>query len=59
MNHETKLLLSLYQVEGVMKLIEGNHYEKYMYMSLNKVKYELRRQLSNLDNKVDTPENSV
>ena len=38
-----------------MKLIEGNDYEQYMYMSLNKVKYELRRQLSNLDNKVDTP----
>ena len=59
LNHETKLLLALYQVEGVMKLIEGNDYEQYMYMPLNKVKYELRRQLSNLDNKIDTPQNSV
>ena len=46
-DEETKLLLGLHQVEGVMKLIEGNEYEKYMSSHLNTVKYELIRQLKN------------
>ncbi len=49
MNKATKLILAKYQVEGVMKLIKGNPYEKHMFMHLNPVFYELERQLSNLD----------
>ena len=41
-----KLLSAKYQVENVMKLIEDNPYEQYMYMHLNTVYYELERQLS-------------
>ena len=41
-----KLLSAKHQVENVMKLIEDNPYEKYMYMHLNTVYYELERQLS-------------
>ena len=56
MNHDpgTTLLLALYQVEGVMKLIEGNEYEKYMHVPLSTVKYELKRQLSLLDINTDS-----
>ena len=46
-DEETKLTLSLHQVEGVMKLIEGNEYEQHMFLHLNTVKYELIRQLKN------------
>ena len=49
MDKATKLILAKYQVEGVMKLIKGNPYEKHMFMHLNPVYYELERQLSNLD----------
>ena len=50
MDSETKLLLALYQVEGVMKLTEDNEYKVYLHKNLNTVYYELRRQLSNLKN---------
>ena len=46
MDDITRLILAKYQVEGIMKLIEGNPYEQYMYMHLNTVYYELKRQLS-------------
>ena len=50
---ELKLLLALYQVDGVLKLIEGNEYETYMKSSLSRVHYELIRQLKNLKHKKD------
>ena len=48
MDDITRLILAKYQVEGIMKLIEGNPYEQYMFMHLNPVFYELERQLTNL-----------
>ena len=42
-----KLLPARHQVENVMKLIEDNPYEQYMFMHLNPVFYELERQLTN------------
>ena len=48
MDDITRLILAKYQVEGIMKLIEGNPYEQYMFMHLNPVFYELDRQLTNL-----------
>ena len=48
MDSETKLLLALYQVEGVMKLTEDNEYKVYLHKNLNTVYYELTRQLKNL-----------
>ena len=41
-----RLLSAKHQVENVMKLLEDNPYEKYMYMHLNTVYYELERQIS-------------
>ena len=49
MDNTTKLILAQYQVEGVMELIKGNPYEHHMFMHLNPVYYELKRQLTNLD----------
>jgi len=40
------LLSAKYQVENVIKLIEGNPYEQYMNLKLTSVYYELERQLS-------------
>ena len=51
MDEATKLILAMYQVEGIINLIEGNPYRQYMFMHLNPVKYELERQLKLLDNK--------
>ena len=41
-----KLLSAKYQVENILKLIEGNPYEQYMNLKLTSVYYELERQLS-------------
>ena len=48
MDKQTKLILALYQVEGIINLIEDNEYRQYMFMHLNPVYYELKRQLTNL-----------
>ena len=50
MDEATKLILAMYQVEGIINLIKENPYEHYMFMHLNPVKYELERQLKLLDN---------
>lgn len=48
MNKETKLLLALYQVEGIIALTEDNEYKEYIFRHMNPVYYELKRQLTNL-----------
>ena len=48
MDRQTKLILALYQVDNIIKLIEDNEYKQYMFMHLNPVYYELKRQLTNL-----------
>ena len=48
MDEQTKLTLALYQVDNIIKLIEDNEYKQYMFMHLNPVYYELKRQLTNL-----------
>ena len=48
MDKQTKLTLALYQVDNIIKLIEDNEYKQYMFMHLNPVHYELKRQLTNL-----------
>ena len=47
MNQTTKLLLSLSQVEGIIKLIKGNEYEHYLNTFLVPIHAELNRQLTN------------
>jgi hypothetical protein len=47
-NQRTKLLLTLSQVEDIIKLIEGNEYEDYFTSHLIPIQVELNRQLTNL-----------
>ena len=46
MNDKTKLILALNQVENILKLIEGNEYERFMISKLISIYYELQRQIS-------------
>ena len=48
MDDITKLILAKYQVENIIELIKDNEYRQYMFMHLNPVYYELKRQLTNL-----------
>ena len=50
MNNLTKLHLALIQVDNVIRLLQNNEYESYMYRQLYIVKFELERQISNLTN---------
>ena len=50
MKPEEKLTLGLIQVENLISLLEDNQWYSYMYPKLSNVKYELKRQLSLLDN---------
>jgi len=47
-DEQTKLILAIYQVENIIELIKDNEYKQYMFMHLNPVYYELKRQLTNL-----------
>ena len=47
MDDITKLILAKYQVENIIELIKDNEYRQYMFMHLNPVYYELKRQLTN------------
>ena len=48
MDEKTKLILALYQVDGITQLTKDNEYKQFIYMRLNSIKYELERQLTNL-----------
>lgn len=48
MNEETKLLLALYQVEGIIELTKDNEYKEYIFRHMNPVYWEIKRQLTNL-----------
>ena len=49
MDEQTKLILASYQVDNLIMILKGNPYENYMCGKLYGIKYELRRQLTNLD----------
>ena len=48
---DQKLILTLanQQVENLFSLLENNSYQPYLYRHLNTVKYEILRQLTNLN----------
>ena len=48
MDDQTKLILALHQVDGIVGLTKDNPYKQFIFMHLNSVKYELERQLTNL-----------
>ena len=44
-----RLILAHQQVENLVALLEDNPYKSYMYQHLNPIKYEILRQLTNLN----------
>jgi len=48
MDKETKLLFAFYQLEGIIELTKDNEYKEYIFCHLNQVYWELKRQLTNL-----------
>jgi len=48
MNETSKLLFALQQTENIIKLMQGNEYEKFFNSHLSPIIYELNRQLTNL-----------
>ena len=44
-----KLILAHQQIENLVSLLEDNPYKPYIYQHLNPIKYELLRQLNNLN----------
>ena len=48
---DQKLILTLahQQVDNLVSLLEDNPYKPYLYQHLNPIKYELLRQLTNLN----------
>ncbi len=51
-----KLILASNQVDSLVNLLEDNPYKPYLYQHLNPIKYEIQRQLVNL-NVTDPNEN--
>jgi len=47
MNQTSKILFALQQTENIIKLMQGNEYEKFFTSQLSPVLYELQRQLTN------------
>jgi hypothetical protein len=47
---KTNLVFALMQVENISELLKGNEYEHYLSAHLLNIKYELERQLTNLQN---------
>ncbi len=49
LTEKEKLLFALTQIENVVKLTKDNEWKMYLYNHLSTVKYELERQLANLN----------
>ena len=47
---QEKLIIGLTQIENLISLLEDNQWYSYIHPKLSNVKYELKRQLSLLDN---------
>jgi len=48
MNSTIKMLLALDQIHNLMSLLQGNEYEKFLVSHLLALKYEIQRQLTNI-----------
>ena len=51
-----KLILASNRVDSLVNLLEDNPYKSYLYQHLNPIKYEIQRQLVNLN--VTDPNNN-
>ena len=59
MDEQTKLILASYQVDNLLSLLKGNSYENYMCGKLYGIKYELNRQLTNLNHSTKMKESKA
>ena len=48
MNDQTKLILTLMQIDNLISLIDGNEYQQFLYGNLISIQVELQRQLTNI-----------
>jgi hypothetical protein len=46
MDEKTKLILALYQVDGITQLTKENSKKEFLYSHLISIKYELEQQLN-------------
>ena len=51
-----RLILALWQVNNIVELTKDNEWVNYLYNHLSPVKYELERQLTNLNESVSIAE---
>jgi len=50
MTERERLIIALNQIDNVTSLLENNEWKIYLYNHLSPIKYELERQLTNLQN---------
>jgi hypothetical protein len=49
MTEKEKLILAMMQINSLLRLLEGNEYQQYLYGHLVKTTVELRRQLNHYE----------
>ena len=49
MREKERLTIALTQIENVVTLLQDNEWKNYLYNHLSPVKYELERQITNLN----------
>ena len=59
MTEQQKLILAQMQVDNLLSLLKGNSYENYMCGKLQGIKYELNRQLTNLNHSTKMKESKA
>jgi hypothetical protein len=57
-DEETRLILAIHQLDGIVKLTEDNEYRQFIHSRMISVKYELLRQLTNLNDRNKNRTNS-
>ena len=50
-DEQTRLILAIHQLDGIVNLTEDNEYKQFIHTRLISVKYELLRQLTNLNDR--------
>ena len=57
-DEQTKLILAIHQLDGIVNLTEDNEYRQFIHSRMISVKYELLRQLTNLNDRNRNKTNS-
>ena len=57
-DEQTRLILAIHQLDGIVNLTEDNEYKQFIHSRMISVKYELLRQLTNLNDRNKNQTNS-